>query len=350
MQVAVVCQEPVLAASVEAVVAAADGSVHRVATAGQLPAAWRAVTAVVCDLAAAEHLAGMPLAAGPALIVVATAATVGDAWRLAAGLRASAVVALPEGEHLLLEALLAAPRLRPGRAKVVATIGGGGGAGASSLAVVLAGEAARSGHPTTLIDLDPLAGGLELLVGAERSSGLRWPDLVAKPDLIDESLPGRLPAAGDLRLLSWDRRSPPAALDPALLAGVLAAAEPAGLVVIDLPRFLVTETLLAGCDEALLVCSRQVRAAGAAGVLAATCAGLAGRLRLVAGGAAAPEITTGDLAAFAELPVAATLAVEPRVARQAAIGELHRLPARSPARRVARRLVTDLAPGVRPAA
>ena len=56
---------------------------------------------------------------------------------------------------------------------------GSGGVGASTLAAGLAFVAARSGRRTALVDLDPGGGGLDLLVGAERLDGWRWPRLVA---------------------------------------------------------------------------------------------------------------------------------------------------------------------------
>ncbi len=56
---------------------------------------------------------------------------------------------------------------------VVAVIGGRGGAGASLFAVALAQAASDS----LLVDVDPWAGGIDLVVGAEATPGVRWPDL-----------------------------------------------------------------------------------------------------------------------------------------------------------------------------
>ena len=59
------------------------------------------------------------------------------------------------------------------RGAVVAVIGGRGGAGASVFATALAHAAADA----LLVDVDPWGGGIDLVLGSEAQSGLRWPDL-----------------------------------------------------------------------------------------------------------------------------------------------------------------------------
>ena len=66
----------------------------------------------------------------------------------------------------------------------------------------------RCGRParasTLLVDLDPLGGGLDLLLGAERLAGLRWPDLAgARGRLGGGMLRDALPRLDGLSLLSW---------------------------------------------------------------------------------------------------------------------------------------------------
>ena len=41
----------------------------------------------------------------------------------------------------------------------------------------LAGHFAAQGHETALVDGDPLGAGLDLVLGEERTDGLRWPEL-----------------------------------------------------------------------------------------------------------------------------------------------------------------------------
>ena len=62
---------------------------------------------------------------------------------------------------------------------MVAVVGGRGGAGATTLACALAVTAARAGRRVLLVDGDPLGGGIDLVFGGEGDRGLRWPDLEA---------------------------------------------------------------------------------------------------------------------------------------------------------------------------
>ena len=98
-------------------------------------------------------------------------------WPDAVALGAAAVCGLHEEERIL-EALAAALDGR-GEACLVSMIGGSGGVGASTLAVALGLAAQRRGLRSLLFDADPLGGGLELLMGAERAEGLRWHDFDA---------------------------------------------------------------------------------------------------------------------------------------------------------------------------
>ena len=56
---------------------------------------------------------------------------------------------------------------------VLAVVGGSGGVGASTFAAALATAAA----PATLIDLDPVSGGIDVLLGIEDVPGARWSGL-----------------------------------------------------------------------------------------------------------------------------------------------------------------------------
>ncbi len=55
----------------------------------------------------------------------------------------------------------------------------GGGTGVSTLASGLAWAAARSGIKVGLVELNPSAGGIDLLLGIERKDGWRWPELAS---------------------------------------------------------------------------------------------------------------------------------------------------------------------------
>lgn len=59
----------------------------------------------------------------------------------------------------------------------------------------------------TLVDLHPLRGGIEVLLGVEDRPGARWPDLAhVRGSLGPEDLDGVLPRWGDVAILGPDRR------------------------------------------------------------------------------------------------------------------------------------------------
>ena len=68
----------------------------------------------------------------------------------------------------------------------------------------LAFVAARSGQRTALVDLDPAGGGLDLLVGAERLDGWRWPRLASARGHLGD-LGDQLPCVDGVEVLSMGR-------------------------------------------------------------------------------------------------------------------------------------------------
>jgi hypothetical protein len=111
----------------------------------------------------------------------------------------------------------------------IAVLGGSGGTGASSLAAALAAVAARA----VLVDLDPVGGGIDVLLGIEDVPGARWSGLRLDGGRLDpELLQQGLPRWGCVPVLAADVAPP----DAAAVGQVLDAAEVLGLVVLDLPR------------------------------------------------------------------------------------------------------------------
>src|SRR5699024_5446871 len=97
----------------------------------------------------------------PVLVVVADGAVPDRIWHAAIAAGALALVTLPSGSEHLLSHL--AELARPRRSSAVIGLAGGcGGAGTSSLTARLAAAARRHG-PVTLVDADPLGGGVDLL-------------------------------------------------------------------------------------------------------------------------------------------------------------------------------------------
>ncbi len=138
---------------------------------------WSAAAAVVLDEAAAQGCTHTGLPRRSHVIVLTGSEPASPAtWAAAIEVGAGHVLRLPAQEHDLVRELADAgesARDSGARGEVVAVIGGRGGAGASVFAVALAQAATDS----LLVDLDPWGGGIDLLVGAETTPGVRWPDL-----------------------------------------------------------------------------------------------------------------------------------------------------------------------------
>jgi secretion/DNA translocation related CpaE-like protein len=258
------------------------------------------------------------------------------------------VVALPEDEGWLADRLLAVgPVQRPG--PCIGVVGGRGGAGASTLAAALA-VTASVGARSLLVDLDPLGGGVDLLVGLEGEPGLRWSDLatVVGP-LSGSALAGSLPSRDGLSVLSWDHAdlragSGPAVGVPTVSAVLGAVRRTYDLTVLDLPRRVTGETVpaFAACDTLLLVVPAEVRAVAAAGRVAAQIAGLAPDLRLVVRGPSPSRLTGPDVARLLGLPLAGWLRRDPRLSSDVERGRAPGRSGRGPLAGLSRRLVAEL--------
>lgn len=226
---------------------------------------WRTAPVVLvgADLAPALGQAGLPrrdhvlLLAGPGH----------DAWPLAVGIGAVDVLTAAE-ESRALEALTLALDGRD-EGCLVAVVGATGGAGASTFAAALGLRGVGRGLDSLLLDLDPLGGGLDLVLGAERVPGLRWQELGGTDGTVSAgSLAHVLPRRDGLATLTWSRDLPVG--EPAALPAVLdAATRGFDLVVADLPRHPTASTLdvvgRAVCTVVLV--PEETRALGAASAL-----------------------------------------------------------------------------------
>lgn len=239
-------------------------------------------------------------------------------WDLAVEVGADTVVFLPDAQAWLVDRLGEAGDGPVSGGVTVAVLGGRGGAGASTLSAALACAAAGREVNTMLVDADPLGGGIDMLLGREDATGLRWPDLAAAAGRLSaESLRAALPRVGPLSVLSCGRgESLQLPLD-AVRAVLAAARRSHDLVVVDLPRHLddVAELVLSTATSTLLVVPAEVRATAAAGRVAVGVGLLAGDVRAVVRGPA-PSGLTGPLVADAlGLPLAGWMDAEPDLAR-----------------------------------
>ncbi|WP_052847646.1 septum site-determining protein Ssd [Streptomyces avicenniae] len=244
-------------------------------------------------------------------------------WERGLTLGAEQVVHLPGDEPWLTDRL--AEVADPGRpALTVGVLGGRGGAGASTLACALAVTAARQGTRTTLLDCDPLGGGLDVLLGGEGAPGPRWPALVsASGRLPGRALDESLPRAHGVRLLSWDRADVTPLPGEAMRSVLAAARRGGGLVVLDLPRTTddAAHVALTHLDLGLLVVPGELRALLAARRVVATAGARVRDLRVVARPPVSRGLTADELGELLGLPLAGELPDEPGLTAAADRGE-----------------------------
>ena len=226
----------------------------------QVVAPWRdaAVVLVADDLA--ERLAARALPHRDGVYLVGPDSRRLSAWSTPLSAR---VIPLPEGSAWL-GAVMAEGSARA-RAPVVAVLGGSGGVGASTLAAALAQLGSERPQGAALVDVDPVGGGIDLLLGAEQSQGWRWPGLHAAEGQLGDLRP-HLPVVDGVTVVSMARG---AALDLARepLAAVVGGLRSwHSLVVLDPGR-----SLAPAAREAVRLSARQlvVVAGGIRGVAAA---------------------------------------------------------------------------------
>jgi hypothetical protein len=145
---------------------------------------------------------------------------------------------------------------------VIGVIGGNGGVGASTFAAAVTSVAERA----TLIDLDPVGGGIDVLLGIENVAGARWSGLRVGGGYLDPALlADGLPRWRNAAVLAADQ--PP---EPSAVGQVVAAARALGPVVLDLPRAPgpLREAGLACCELCVLVAAAtDVRTLAGAGAV-----------------------------------------------------------------------------------
>jgi secretion/DNA translocation related CpaE-like protein len=293
-----------LASAVRRVAAAADRPLDEAAELSRR-SQWDEHTIVMLDAPAAFSIVEQRLPRRPGVVVVAAGDAGLEHWRAATAVGAEHVVALPADEESLV-ALLAQSRENHGHGDggVIAVVGGCGGAGASTFAAALA--LYPSARRRILLDADGEGGGLDLVLGWEDRSGLRWPDLVLDGGRVAaEALHHALPVDDGLALVSVCRESS-AALSPRAAAAVVDAGRSAGdLVVCDVPRHVdaVADTLIEFADLVVLVVPARVRAGAAAGPVARRLRAANANVGVVVRGPSPGGLRAADIGEMVDLPV-----------------------------------------------
>jgi secretion/DNA translocation related CpaE-like protein len=338
-----VLAEPALRDELERVAAAV--SVRVVHAGSALPVSrktWSAAAAVVLDEAAARECAHAGLPRRAHVIVVSSRDPAPTTWAAAIEVGAGHVLRMPAQEHNLVRELADAGESArdsgpPGA--VVAVIGGRGGAGASLFAVALAQAATDS----MLVDVDPWGGGIDLLVGAETTPGVRWPDLSLQGGRLNWSaVREALPQHRGISMLSGTRRG--YELDAGAVEAVVDAGRRGGATVVcDLPRRLTdgAEIALEAADLVVVVSPCDVRACAATATIVPVLAGINPNVGLVVRGPSPGGLRAEEMAAIAAVPLLASMRPYPRVAEQLEHGGL-RLRRRSALAAAARRVLAVL--------
>ncbi|MDO8309078.1 MAG: hypothetical protein Q7V58_12075 [Actinomycetota bacterium] len=283
-------------------------------------ARWPRAPMVLVGADAADAVVAARLARRRDVVLVTRGASE-QAWRDAVALGAEHVAALPEAERWLIDRLADCDEGPPRAGRIVAVLGSGGGAGASTFAGTLGVVAASRGLRSLLVDADPTAGGLDVLLGIEDAPGIRWPDLLESRGRIGaEALRDALPQCQGASVLSWGRQGP--ATMPAETIGAVLEAGSRGfdLVVVDLARQIdpTAESVLARAHEAVIVASGHVRSLAAAARLAALVGDRAASTSVILrGDARLDDAILGALGA----PVLARLPARPRAVAHADEGE-----------------------------
>jgi secretion/DNA translocation related CpaE-like protein len=288
-----------------------------------VPEAVRGWSGAGLVLVGADLLDGLAAALPPrrtAVHVVGHAPVADGCFRQALAVGAENVVELPAADDWMVELLTDAADGVSGHARTIALMGGSGGAGATTFAAALAVTAAES-IPVTLVDTDPLGGGVDRVVGLESCTGVRWDTLTRTRGRIGARfLRESLPQADDLAVLAWGS-GPPPEVDPAAAREALSAAQRgSSLVVLDLPRHQtpMTAELLGRCDDVVLVAGLTVPAAAAAARVTAALGRVAARLHLAVrgGGALSPD----EVAAMLGVPLLVEIGEQRRLAESVDLG------------------------------
>ena len=309
---------------------------------------WASAALVVlgADIAAEVAAVAPPRRCG--VHVAGWAPVAPDLFRLAVGVGAESVTALPEASGWLVERLTDLGDPEPARGLLLGVVGGSGGAGATTFACALGQVAALSG-PSLVVDADPLGPGVDRVLGVETREGIRW-DALARTSgrLSARSLRDALPRRAGVAALTW-YAGPTAPLEPGAVREALSAARRGhDTVVVDLPRSgngLVDE-VAARCDELLVLTVPTVAGVASAARLCARYVDVT-RLALVVRGSG---IDAAEVSAVTGVPVRARMPDQRAMAESIDLGLGPVRSPRGPLGRTAARVLAEATTPARSAA
>lgn len=253
----VISRDPRLLEALEASAAAVQRRLVVVDDPERVRAAWHGASVVFVggDLAAAVLRLALPPRPGIHLV----GRDLDEVVPWSVPLQASVLV-LPDGSGLVAE-LLSAPDGARGAARLVSVVAATGGLGASSVAAGLAVQASRKGTRTAVVE--PGSGGLDLLLGGERSPGWRWPELMGARGHVGD-LRQHLPSAAGVDFVAAGRDRIDVA-ESALQAVLRSLTRSHELVVLDGPApsaWSASTVVLVGADVRSVLVARHATSAG----------------------------------------------------------------------------------------
>jgi secretion/DNA translocation related CpaE-like protein len=306
---------------------------------------WTGAVSVLLDAQAARRCVQRALPRRGGVVLVGHAEPLAADFQAAIAVGAQHVVTLPGQDRELMAELSDAAEAAledSGRGGVLAVIAGRGGAGASVFATALARTAAADSD-AILIDADPWSGGLDLVLGSEADSGLRWPDLMLQGGRLNyAALRDALPRHQGVSVLSASRSG--GDIDAAPLGAVIDAGSRGGATVVcDVPRqsTAAAETALDCADLVVVITPADVRSCAAADAVARWVSTVNPNAGVVVRGPAPGGLRSREVAEIVGLPLLAAMRPLGGVAGTLERGGL-RLRHRSPLAAAARRVLAVL--------
>ena len=327
------------------VTAAADVEPVVLADVGELRPLWAGASIVLVGVDQAAGVAAQQLPRRAEVYVLGADRAPADAYSWSTPLGA-AVVLLPSGATWLAGAVADLSGQRAGTGRVICVVGGSGGAGASTCAGALAFVSAQTGQRTLLIDADARGGGLDLLLGAERIGGWRWPRLAGAVGHLGD-FGRRLPQVEEVDVLSTARGEPYGehGLSAASVKAVmLSTMRSHDLIVVDLPRSLgsAAREAVLRADLVLLVVRDDVRGVAAAREVAADVGRDGSRLGVVVRQGRSRNLGPELVASGLGIELFGTVTDDPGVAAAAERGDPPARSGRSPLALVARQVLDEV--------
>lgn len=317
----VVSEDPELVDEIVRLAAANGVEVHLATDAEAARSRWSLAPLILVGVDLAARVAGMRPERRRDVVLVGRHVADAD-WQRAVTLGAEHVACLPDAERWLIDRLADSGEGPPTNGTVVSVMSTGGGAGASTFASAAAALAAED-QRVLLVDLDPSAGGIDVLLGQESTPATRWEELAAtRGRLSATTLRQALPEWAGVSVLSWGRMGA-GRIEPDALSSVLDAGERGfDLVILDVARWLdaATELALARSHRTALVTAATVRGVAATARLTEGLADRSASLGLVVRrhpGGVSPDSVSASL----DAPVLGDLPHVPSLARRCESGE-----------------------------